>query len=145
MKHSKAIGIGSAVLSAMLWAIPLERAISYFLWSRAYYAESSSMDAADDVSFSSSLLASYLVSLLGALVLSWFLYRCSRFVFLLLFGLVAFAAITVIKLHPEAPIVLFPTMRPWTPAYFTLTCVVLGELFHYAPHLLWRGARSNSR
>jgi hypothetical protein len=130
MTHSKAIGIGSAVLFATLWAIPLERAISYFLWAQTYYAETASLDAADDVRFSSSLLASYFVSLLAALGLSWFAFRCSRLVFLLPFSLVAVAVITVIELHLEAPIVLFPTMHPWKPAYVTLASFVIGLLFH---------------
>lgn len=136
MKHSKAIGIGSAVLSAAFWAIPLERAISYFRWARAYYAETCSIDATNDVCFSSSLLASYAVSLICALALCWFLLRRPRLVFLLPFSLVAFAVIELIGLHPEAPIILFPTMPPWTPAYICLTGFALGAFFHYGPHFM---------
>lgn len=131
MKHSKLIGIGCAVLVATLWASPLARALSFSRWAHAYFAETRSINAANDVWFSSSLLASYVVSLLAALLLAWFLFRSSRLVFLLPVGLVAFAVIAVIRLQPESPIHLFPAMRPWRPALISLAAAAFGALLHY--------------
>ncbi len=133
MNWTKAIGIGSAILFAALWAFLIARAVSLFRWAQAYSGGAGSINASNDVSFSGALLASYAVSLLAALALAWFLFRRPRLVFLLPFGLLVFAVIEVLRLQPESPIVLFPTIRPWRPAVISLAAASFAALFHCAP------------
>jgi|HubBroStandDraft_1064217.scaffolds.fasta_scaffold292317_2 hypothetical protein len=133
MKHSKAIGIGSAILFAVLWSFPLARAITYFHWAQEYFAQTSSVDASNDVSLSRTILASYVVSLLAALALSWLRFRCSNLVFLLPFNLACSVVIGVI---------LFPTIMPFIPALLNLAALALGSLLHYGARLSERLARN---
>ena len=70
MKAKKAIGLAAAFLFAALWAFPLARAISFFRWAQDYFSQTSSLNASNDLRFSTSLLASYSVSLLAAFALA---------------------------------------------------------------------------
>lgn len=135
MKPSKVIGFVFAVLFAALWSLPLGRAISLFRDSRAYFAETGSINASNDVAFSSTLLLSYAVSLLAGFALAWFLSRRPHLVFLLPIALFTFAVVEVLRLRPELPIVLIPTIAPWRPAFISLGAVVIAALFIYAPRL----------
>jgi hypothetical protein len=136
IKRSKAIGFGFAVLIAALWSIPLERAISYFSWAREYFAESSSMDALNDVCFSRSLLVSYVISSVCSLALCLFFFRRGCLLFLLPFALVSFTVIELIGLQPEEPITLVQFISPWLPAYLSLTAFAFGALIYYLPNLM---------
>src|SRR4051812_33199055 len=83
MKHPKAIAFTATTMFAALWACPLARAISFFRQSQDYFRETSSINASNDIHFSSWLLACYAISLLVAF---------------------AFAPGEVLWLHPEVPI-----------------------------------------
>src|SRR5688500_8281445 len=115
MKHPKAVGFATAVLFAALWASPLARAISFFRWAQDYLGETSSINASNDLTFSSSLVICYTVSLTAAFAFAWLLVRRPRFWLLLPGALLAYAACEVLWLRPEVPIHLFPTITPWRP------------------------------
>ena len=135
MKAKKAIGLAAAFLFAALWAFPLARAISFFRWAQDYFSQTSSLNASNDLRFSTSLLASYSVSLLAAFALAWLLSRRPHFAFVLPVSLLAFAAVEVLRLRPESPIHLFPTIAPWRPAFISITAVAIAAFFIYAPRL----------
>lgn len=130
MKARKAIGLAAAFLFATLWAFPLARAISFFRWAQDYFSETSSLNASNDLRFSTSLLASYSVSLLAAFAVVWLLSRRRRIAFVLPVGLLVFAAAEVLWLRPESPIHLFPTIAPWRPAFISITAVAIAAFFH---------------
>ena len=133
MKPSKAIGFGAAILFVALWALPLARAFSLFRESHAYFAETGSINASNDVAFGTALLTSYAVSLLAALALAWFLSRRPHLLFLLPVVALVFAAVEVLRLRPESPIVLIPTIAPWRPAFISIAAAAVAALFIYAP------------
>lgn len=135
MKSSKAIGFGAAILFVALWSLPLARAISLVRESQAYFAETDSINASNDVAFSNALLSSYAVSLLAALALAWFLSRRPHLVFLLPGVALVFAVCEVLRLRPESPIVLIPTMAPWRPALISIAAAVAAAIFIHAPRL----------
>src|SRR2546423_648055 len=113
MKHANAIGFACATLFAALWACPLARAISFFHWAQGYFNDSQSINASNDLRFSTALLASYSLSLLAAFALAWLIARRPGLAFVLPVGLHIFAATEVLWLRPESPIHLFPTIAPW--------------------------------
>jgi len=133
MKRSKTIAIAAATLFAALWAYPLARAISFFSWAQDYFSETSSINASNELRFSSWLLACYLVSLLAAFAFAWLLFRRLRFWLILPGALLAFAAGEVLWLRPEAPIHLFPTMAPWRPVFISFVAVGIAALLSYFP------------
>jgi len=133
MKHSKVIGFAAAVLFAALWAFPLARAVSFFRWAQEYFSETSSINASNDLHFSSWLLGCYLVSLLAAFAFAWLLSRRPRLWLLLPAAFLAFAAGEVLWLRPEVPIHLFPTMTPWRPVFISVVAVAIAALFIYFP------------
>ena len=135
MNYSKAIGFGAAILFVALWSWPLVRAISLFQDSQAYFAETGSLNASNDVAFSTALLASYAVSLLAALILACFLSRRPHLLFLLPVVAIVFAVVEVLRLRPESPIVLFPAIQPWRPALISIAALAVAALFIYAPRL----------
>ena len=110
MKHSQVLGLAAAILYAALWAFPLARAVSFFLWARDYFHEAMSINARNDLRYSTWLLACYAASLLGAFAFAWLLARHPRISLLLPAALLAFAAGEVLWLRPEVPIHLFPRM-----------------------------------
>ena len=133
MKHSKAIGVAAAVLFAALWVFPVARAVSFFRWAQDYFHETSSINASNDLHFSSWLLGCYLVSLLAAFAFAWLLTRRPRFWLLLPGALLAYAAGEVLWLRPETPIHLFPTMTPWRPVFISVVAVAIAAVFIYFP------------
>ena len=133
MKHSKVIGFVAAALFAALWAFPLARAISFFRWAHDYFSETSSINASNDLHFSSWLLGCSLVSLLAALAFAWLLSQRPRLWLLLPAALLAFAAGEVPWLRPEVPIHLLPTMTPWRPVFISIVAVAIAALFIYFP------------
>ena len=133
MTPSKAIGIGSAVLLATLWGIPLARAVSFCCWAQEYSAHTGSLNAANDLSCSRALLVSYTVSALAALVLAWLVFRRASLVRLLLAAFLTLSVIALIHVQPERPIHLFAAMRPWRPALLSLVAVALALRAHPAP------------
>jgi hypothetical protein len=133
MTHSKAIGFAVATLFAALWAFPLARAISFFRWAQAYFADGQSINASNDLRFSTTLLASYSISLLAALGLAWLISRRPGLAFLLPVGFLIFAAVEVLWIRPESPIHLFPTIRPWRPAFISISAVAIAAVFTYFP------------
>ena len=138
MKHSKAIGFGAAILFVALWSLPLVRAVSLFRESQSDFAGSGSIHASNDVAFSTALLSSYAISLLAALVLAWFLSRRPHLLFLLPVMALVFAVAEVLRLQPESPIVLFPTIQPWRPALISIAATAAAACFIYAPRLWLR-------
>ena len=135
MKAKKTIGLVTATVFAALWAFPLARAISFFRWAQDYSSESSSLNASNDLRFSTALLVSYSVSLLAALAFAWLLSRRLSIAFVLPIGFLAFAAVEVLRLRPESPIHLFPTIAPWRPAFISVAAVAITAIFIYAPRL----------
>ena len=106
------------------------------LWApEHYFAETASINASNDVAFSTALLSSYAVSLLAALALAWFLSRRPHLVFLLPIIALVFAVVEVLRLRPESPIALFPTIAPWRPALISIAAAATAALFIYAPRL----------
>ena len=134
MKPSKAIGFGAAALFVALWSLPLVRAISLFRESQAYFAETGSINASNDVAFSTALLSSYAISLLAALALAWFLSRRPHLVFLFPGAALVFAVVEVLRFRPESPIVLVPTIAPWRPALISIAAAVSAAIFIYHLH-----------
>jgi hypothetical protein len=121
----KVIGIAAVVVFAALWAIPLARAVSFFQSARDYFNETNSLDASNDLRFGASLLASYSLSIVAALVLGWLLSRRLHIAFVLPVVLLAFASVEVLWLRPESAIHLFPIIAPWRPAWISLAAVDL--------------------
>ena len=135
MKAKKAIGLVAATLFAALWAFPLARAISFFRWAQGYFSESSSVNASNDLRFSTALLVSYSISLLAAFAFAWLISGRPRIAFIVPIGLLTFAAVEVLRLRPESPIHLFPTIVPWRPAFISVAAVAITAIFIYAPRL----------
>lgn len=133
MNHSKVIGYSTALLFAALWAFPVARAASFFHGAQDYFRETSSINASNDLRFSSTLLGCYLVSLLAALAFAWLITRHPRFWLLLPGGLLAYAVGEVLWLRPETPIHLFPTMSPWRPVWISAVGVVIAVALAYLP------------
>ena len=133
MKRSKAIGLATAVLFAALWALPLVRAVSFFRWAQDYFRETGSINASNDLEFSSELLGSYLVSLLAALAFAWILSRCPRFRLFLPGVLLVFAVVLVLLFRPESPIVLFSIFPPRLPAILSIVALSMAVLLSYIP------------
>jgi hypothetical protein len=132
MKPSKAIGFGVAILFVALWAFPLARAFFLFQESQAYFAETGSINASNDLAFSRELLSSYEVSLLAAIAFAWVLSRRPHLLFLLPGVALVFAVVEVLRLRPESPIALIPTIKPWRPALISIVAATIGALFIYA-------------
>lgn len=133
MKAKKAIGLATAILFAALWAFPLARAISFFREAQEASNESSSYNAFIDLHFSTLLLASYSISLLAALFLSWLIFYRPGIAFLLPVGLLMFAVGEVLWIRPEMPIHLFPTIAPWRPAFISTATAAIAALFVFFP------------
>ncbi len=129
MKASKAIGCGAAILFVGLWSLPLARAISLFRESQAYFAETGSISASNDVAFSTALLSSYMVSLICALTLGWLLSRRAHLVLALPVIAIIYAVAEVLRLHPETPIILIPSIAPWRPALISIAAVGAAAVF----------------
>ncbi|MDB6023988.1 MAG: hypothetical protein JWM68_211 [Verrucomicrobiales bacterium] len=143
MKASKIFGIATAILFTALWALPLARAISLFREAEEYLAETNSMNASNDVWYSSHLLVSYTVSLCAGFALAWFIFWRPRLVFVLSFGVLLYVVIEIIRFKPEEPIVLIPTMHPWRPARISLAAVAVAALFHYGSRLKFPARRKD--
>jgi hypothetical protein len=133
VKKPKAIAFAIATAFAALWACPLARAISFYRSAQAYFGETASLDASEDLRFSTWLLASYAVSLLAAFAFAWLISRRPSLFLLLPGGLLAFAAGQMLLLHPEAPILFFRTMPPLAPALISAVAVAVAALFVYFP------------
>jgi hypothetical protein len=133
MTRPKSIGLATGILFGALWVLPLARAISFFLWAKQYFAEDGSIDASNDLLFSKLLLASYFVSLLAGVGLAWLISRRPGLAFLAPIGFLLFAVIEVLWIRPEAPIVFFPAMLPWRPAFICVSAVLIAAAFTYFP------------
>lgn len=133
MKHSKIIGLSFAMLFAAPWAFPLFRAASFLLWSRDYFHETSSINASTDLHYSSWLLGSYSISLLGAFAISWLFSRRPRLLLLVPGAGLGYSAAEVLWLRPEAPIHLLTSMNPWRPLYISAVAVVIAAAFCWFP------------
>ncbi len=129
-RASKTISIGVAILFITLWVRPLVRAVSFFCWAQQYFAETGSINAANDLRYSTTLLICYSSSLLAALVFAWFLFRRHRLAYLLPFSLLTFAVFEVVRWQPESPIILFPTYGPWRPVSYNFIAIGLSAFFH---------------
>ena len=133
MKLSNNIGFSAAGLFAALWAFPVARAASSFRRAQDYFRETGSINASNDLHFSSGLLGCYLASLLAAFAFAWLVTRRPRLWLLLPGALLAYAAGEVLWLRPEVPIHLFPTMTPWRPVCISAVGVVITAAFVYLP------------
>ena len=129
-KTSEVIGISTAILFVVLWAVPLDRAVAFFRRTQAYFVETGSINASNDVGFSNSLLISYAISLFACLALAWLAYRRPRLALVIPFAMLMFAVVEVLRLRPEEPIVLFPTIQPWKRALISIAAVIVAVLVH---------------
>ncbi|MBN8248542.1 MAG: hypothetical protein J0L84_14020 [Verrucomicrobia bacterium] len=129
LPRPKTIGLGAAILFAALWALPLARAFSLFRESRAYFAETGSINASNDVALSTALLCSYVISLLAALALAWLFSRRLHLLGLLPVVALVFAVVEVLSRRPESPVILVPAIMPWRPALISVAAVALAALF----------------
>ena len=126
----KTIGISVAAVCAGVWIVPLYRAWSLFEQSRAYMAETGSINAATDLMFSRDLLVSYLTAILVGILLPFLYIRRPRLPVLLPTIAIIYSAIHVLLLRPESPIVFFPTMRPWFPGQIGIVAGLIGIYFY---------------
>jgi len=121
------IAIIRALLIALVsaaWALPLIRA--FRLLSYALSVDDGSINTANDTSFGSSLVVSYCFSFAVALAIAWFLPSTRAWLLCLPLAASFLVATDVIRLAPESVIVIFPTMRPFRPAQFSLLIAVVG-------------------
>jgi hypothetical protein len=136
--------LGAAAI--LLWSWPFARAVAFYRESCGYLAETSSSDAARDVDFSLDLLHSYTYSLAAAFVVAWCIAKGRRTPFLLPPAfIVLFAAFEVLRLHPEEPIVLIPSMRPYRPAIISLVALVVAVAVRSLPPTRSSATRGKKR
>jgi len=131
MQPSKAIAYAVAVLFA-LWAFPFVRVISLFRDSQAYLAETGSINASNDLSFSSTLLVSYIISLAAAFIVAWLYSRSCSWLLIFPVAILGYSVVEVLRVRPEEVIVLFPVMRPWRPAILSLIAMTVALALFYA-------------
>ncbi len=112
-----------ALVSAA-WALPLARA--FRLLSYALSVDDGTIDAANDISFGSSLVVSYCFSFAVALAISWILPSTRAWLLFLPLAASFLVASDVIRLAPESVIVIFPTMHAFRPAQFSLLIAAVG-------------------
>ena len=132
MKRQKVIAFAVAFLFVALWSLPLVRAVSLLRESRAYFAETGSIEAANDLSFSSSLLISYIVSLAAAFTVAWMYSRFASWLLVFPVLILGYSVTEILRVSPEEVIVLFPVMRPWRPATFSLIALAVAFTVFYA-------------
>ncbi len=134
MKHPRSIAFATAGLFIVLWAVPLARAIFFIHWAQNYLRVDMTLNAANDLHYSTWLLACYAVSLLTAYAFAWLLFWRPTLWSLLPGAWLAFAAVEVIWLHPEMPIHLFWAMVPWRPAIISVVSVAIAATFGHLAH-----------
>lgn len=132
MKVSTIIAFAAAILFAALWSVPLVRAFSLLDSSQAYFAETGSINAANDLSFSSTLVISYIVSLTAAFTVACLYSRSRSWLLIIPFVILGYSVIEVLRVRPEEVIVLFPVMRLWRPATFSLIALAVALALFYA-------------
>lgn len=116
------------------WLLPLIRAVR--LLNYAVSVDNGSINSANDTNFGCALVLSYGFSFAVALALAWALPGRRDWLLLLpLVGSLVVAA-DVIRLAPESVIVIFPTMHPCRPAFFSLFIAAAGAL------IIWFRRRS---
>ena len=113
-------------LASAAWAWPLTRAVH--LLGYALRVDDGSINTANDTGYAWSLVVSYSFSFAVALAIGWTL--ASRRAWLLLLPLAGsfLIAVDVIRIAPESVIVIFPAMRPFRPAIFSLFIAGVGAL-----------------
>ena len=135
MKRQKAIAFAVAFLFVALWSLPLIRAVSLLRESQAYFGETGSINAASDLSFSSSLLVSYIVSLVAAFTVAWMYSRFASWLLVFPVLILGYSVTEILRVRPEEVIVLFPVMHPWRPATFSVIALVVAfTLFYVQRH-----------
>ncbi len=133
MKIIKTISIVALILFVALWEQPLEQAFKLLLDSQEYYDATRSVDAHNDLTYSFMLLGSYQFSLLASFVFSWLLYRNARLLMLIPAALLVYAALEVLRIRPEAPIVFFPTIHFLRPSIISFAAACMAYLIAYPP------------
>ena len=134
IKPATLAGFVVAIIFTALWVGPLLRAVNFFRDARAVFAGVHSINAANDLWFSGKLLASYSVSLLASFVVARTVSRVARLILIVPMGILGFAVAEVIKIRPESPIVLFPLMVPWRPAFISMVAVSVALLIRLMSH-----------
>lgn len=99
-----------------LWTMPLARAMQYVGWSWQYYRETQSINASNDLTYGTALLISYEVALLISVGLAYQLVRTRQLLLLIPLMLALIEAVSINRIKPEEPIVLFPVIHPLRPA-----------------------------
>lgn len=120
------LGLWMAAGFAGLWSVSITRAVGFYGQARELFRETGSMNASEDLRFAGDLLTSYGLSLLAAWTLAWLVARRPHVALVLPAVVLAAVAVRVWKLHPEAPIHLFPTMSAWQPAEFSVAALGFG-------------------
>lgn len=135
MKTGKVTAFGAIALFSLLWMIPLSRALSFYQWARECDVHST-INSSNDLRFSSALLASYTLSLITGFAFAWFLSRQSRLAFFSFMFCGVLVVLDLVRISPEGPIHLIPTMWLWRPFDLTLaTGVAITVILKMTPKL----------
>jgi hypothetical protein len=138
VKNSKAMAIGSSIVAAALWAIPLKRAAFFYHDALAYFSETASTNALTDLHLAGTLLLAYVLSLLVTVTFFWLFFRRLRPLSRLPLSFLVFIVVGIIAINPECPITLFAPFPPCLPLYGTIAVLLLTLLVHYGTGLVER-------
>jgi hypothetical protein len=142
MNRTKRLAYILGAVAILLWVLPYARAVKLYWESSTYLTETGSSDAGRDVDFSLDLLHSYTYSVAAALLVAWCVGSGRRTpLFVLPAFIILFAVFEVLRIHPENPIVFFPSMRPYRPAIISLAGLGVALAVRWFPPTLT--ARAN--
>jgi hypothetical protein len=96
---------------AVLWAIPISRAVSFLKYTKNILSEEQTLNAQNDVRYGIALLIVYLICLVADLVLCLLFARKNFGLLLLLLSVPIWVVMQIIRYHPEEVIVLVPSIN----------------------------------
>lgn len=97
---------------AMLWSVPIWRALKFLIYAQGIYSEDRSINAGNDVRYAAFLFFSYMFCLLIQIALCLVLARTRFLVLVVLLAFPIWRLIQIIQFRPEEVIVLVPAMNP---------------------------------
>jgi len=96
---------------AVLWAIPISRAVSFLGYTKSILNEEQTLNAQNDVRYGIALLILYLICLVADLVLCLLFARKYFGLLLLLLSVPIWVVLQVIRIRPEEVTVLVPSIN----------------------------------
>ena len=108
---------------AVLWSIPIWRALGFYRHANRVYAEEQSLNASNDLSYAAFLLIAYSLLVLLQTTLCFLLARTRVWMLFALMVLPICGLVRIILFRPEEVIVLIPSLDPIRLLAFNATAI----------------------